>query len=138
MKKDIQSYVAGCEIYQKSKYEALSLTGLLQLLPILALVWEDMSMDFVCELPKSNGVDMALVVVDRLSKYAHFCPLIHPFTAKQVAELFVKEVVRLHGIPHSVVSDCDPIFMSRFWKALFHLQGSKLHHNSAYHLQSDG
>lgn len=89
-------------------------------------------------LPKSKGIDTILVVVDNLSKYTHLCPLVHPFTAKQVAELFAREIVRLHGFPRSIVSDRDTIFMSGFWKELFKLQGSKLHHSSAYHPQSDG
>ena len=84
-------------------------------------------MDFVGGLPKSKGIDTILVVVDRLSKYAHFYPLIHPFIAKQVVELFAREIIRLHGIPQSIVSDRAPIFMSGFWKELFRLQGSKLH-----------
>lgn len=120
MKKDKQKYVAHFEVCQKLKYDALAPAGLLQPLPIPVQIWKDVSMDFFSELPKSRGVDTILVVVDRLSKFAHLCGLSHPFTTKQVAEVFLHEVVRLHGIPHSIVSDWDPIFMSSFWQELFY------------------
>ncbi|XP_028808761.1 uncharacterized protein LOC114763305 [Neltuma alba] len=71
-------------------------------------IWEDISHDFISGLPKSQGYDVILVVVDQLTKYAHFMPLSHPYTAK----LFCKEIVCLHGMPHSIVSDRDSFFLS--------------------------
>ena len=95
-------------------------------------------MDFITNLPMSTGKCTILVVVDRLSKHAHFCALGPHITAPSLVEIFVKEICRLHGIPSSIVSDRDPIFMSAFWKELFKLQGTVLSMSSAYHPQSDG
>ena len=81
---------------------------------------------------------MIWVVVDRLSKHAHFLALSHPYTASSVAQLFVDNIFKLYGMPQSIISDRDPIFMSKFWKKFFHLQGSALCFSSGYHPQTDG
>lgn len=138
MKKCIQKFVQECDVCQRQKYVASSPDGLLQPLPIPCHIWEDLSMDFITGLPKSKGFEAILVVVDRLSKYAHFVPLKHPYSAKTLAEIFTREVVRLHGIPNSIVSDRDPIFVSNFWQELFKLQGTQLKLSTAYHPQTDG
>ncbi|XP_022877076.1 uncharacterized protein LOC111395327 [Olea europaea var. sylvestris] len=105
---------------------------------IFALIWEDVSMDFIEGLPKSGNYNSLLAVVDRLSKYAHFLPLKHPFTAEGVVAVFIKEIVRLHGIPRSIISDLDKVFLSHLWSELFRLQGTILRQSTAYRLQSDG
>lgn len=138
MKNDVQEFVRSCDTCQRQKYMASSPAGLLQPLPIPEQIWEDVSLDFITGLPKSKGFEAILVVVDRLSKYCHFLPLKHPYTARSIAELFAKEIIRLHGIPSSIVSDRDPLFMSHFWKEIFRLQGTQLKMSSAYHPESDG
>ncbi|MCI28157.1 transposon TF2-1 polyprotein [Trifolium medium] len=95
-------------------------------------------MDSITGLPKLKGYEAILVVVDRLSKYCHFVPLKHPYTAKSIAEVFTKEVIRLHGIPRSIVSNRDPVFVSYFWKEILKLEGTQLKMSSAYHPESDG
>ena len=102
------------------------------------MIWEDISLDFITGLPKSKGFEAIFVVVERLSKYSHFIPLKHPYTARKVAEVFTKEIVRLHGVPQSIVSDRDPLFISVFWKELFRLQGTILKMSSSYHPETDG
>ena len=104
MRRNIKEYVQKCEVCQRNKYQTLSPAGLLQPLPIPKQIWTDVSMDFIGGLPKSGGMDTILVVVDRLTKYAHFIALAHPYNAKDVAELFLKEVVKLHGFPESIIS----------------------------------
>jgi len=95
-------------------------------------------MDFIAALPRVNGKTVILTVVDRFSKFAHFIPLSHPYTAASVARVFFQEIVRLHGLPSSIVSDSDPVFTSAFWKELFSLSGVKLQFTSAFHPQADG
>jgi transposase InsO family protein len=78
------------------------------------------------------------VVVDRFTKYAHFYPLMHPFTAQSVASVFLDNLVKLHGVPKSIISDRDKVFTSNFWKALFSSLQVSLRMSSAYHPQTDG
>ena len=95
-------------------------------------------MDFIERLPKSSGKQIIFVVVDRLSKYAHFMPLSHPYTALDVAQHFLDNVYKLHGLPNSIVSDRDKVFTSTFWQSLFSLLNVNLLMSTAYHPQTDG
>lgn len=94
-------------------------------------------MDFIDGLPKSWGKSVLFVVVDRFSKYAHFIPLAHPYTAARVAQVFFEQIVRLHGIPETITCDRHVVFTCTFWKELFRLNGAKLQFSSAYHPQID-
>jgi hypothetical protein len=138
MRKDVEEFVKSCVICQQMKSTNHAPYGLLQPLPIPNKVWEDISMDFIVGLPSFQSHTVIFVVVDRLSKAAHFGMLTTHFTAAKVADLFALMVCKLHGMPRSIVSDRDPIFLSHFWQELFRLSGTKLRMSTAYHPQSDG
>ncbi|MCH79856.1 Ty3/gypsy retrotransposon protein, partial [Trifolium medium] len=138
MKKEAQLFIRQCVVCQKTKYLTGKPNGLLQPLPLPNNVWEDISMDFVTGLPNSKGYTVIMVVVDRFSKGIHLGVLPTSFTAYKVAELFVSMVCKLHGLPKSIVSDRDPIFISRFWADLFKFSGTLLRMSSSYHPQTDG
>jgi len=112
--------------------------GLLQPLPIPYQRWEEVSMDFITGLPKSQGKDAKFVVIGRLTKYAHFCGIKSNSKANEVAKFFLKEIHRLHGLPKVIVSDRDPKITLKFWTELFRMLGTKLTMSSAYHRQIDG
>ncbi len=95
-------------------------------------------MDFIEGLPKSDGKDSIMVIVDRYSKYGHFVALTHPYTVREVAKAFFNTVYKLHGLPEKIISDRDKVFTSGVWKELFKMLGTKLQMSSAYHPQSDG
>ena len=107
--------------------------GLLQPLSIPDKAWKSISMDFIVGLPKSNGMTVIFVVCDRLTKYAHFLPLAHPFGAAKVAQLFMDNIVRLHGWPSEIISDRDSIFMSAFWTKLMKKHTVKLMRSTTFH-----
>ncbi|BAF14549.1 Os04g0389000, partial [Oryza sativa Japonica Group] len=134
----VQEHARACFTCQQNKTEHLQPAGLLQSLPVPSAVWADIAMDFVEGLPRVHGKTVILTVVDRFSKFAHFIPMAHPYTATSVAAAFFSEIVRLHGVPASIVSDRDPVFTSTFWRELFRLAGVRLNLSSAFHPQSDG
>lgn len=120
-------------ICQRNKTEHLHPAGLLQPLTVPTAVWADISMDFIEGLPCVHDKSVILSVIDCFSKYGYFILLGHPYTATTVTRVFFHEIVRLHGIPHSIVSDRDPVFTSAFWQDLFRLTGTKLHMSLAFH-----
>ena len=112
MKTRVEEFVKKCVTCQQAKHILQHPAGLLQPLPIPKGTWQQLSMDFIKGL---QGANVIMVVVDRLSKYAHFIPLKHPFTASTVAHAFMDNVVKLHTVPLSIVSNRDKIFTSQLW-----------------------
>lgn len=98
----------------------------------------EISMDFIEGLPKSQGMDVIMVVVHRLTKYNHSVGLKHPFTALVVAQAFMDNIYKLHGLPNTIVSYRYSVSLSHFWQEIFRLQRVELHLSSAYHPQTDG
>ncbi|KAG8493049.1 hypothetical protein CXB51_010393 [Gossypium anomalum] len=134
MKRDISDFVSKCLICQQVKAKHKVPSGLLQPIMILEWKWDRVTMDFVSGLPLSlSKKDAIWVVVDRLTKLAHFIPVHMDFSLDKLAEFYVSQIVRLHGVPVSIVSDRDPRFTSRFWKKLQEALGTKLHFSTAFH-----
>lgn len=115
LKKDVKVFMPNCLICQQKKYQTLAPAGLLYPLPLPQRIWEDISIDFIIGLPSYAGYDTIMVVFDRFSKYVHFLALSHPHTTKAVANLFCKEIIRLHSLRRSILSNRDVIFLCSFW-----------------------
>lgn len=116
--RSVNEVLQQCDICQQYKIDCMKPVGLLQPLPIPNRMWTDISMDFIEELSLSNGHTVIVVVVDCLTKYAYFILLKHPFTTATVAKLFVANMVCFHGIPTSIVSDREKVFLSSFWQSI--------------------
>lgn len=138
MRTMVKNFVAKCQICQQAKTERVKYPGLLQPLPVPKFAWQVVTMDFIEGLPKSHSYNCILVVVDKFSKYAHFLPLAHPYTAFQVAMIYMEHVYKLHGLPEAIVSDRDKVFTSTLWRELFKVAGTQLQMSTAYHPQTDG
>lgn len=110
--------MAQCTICQQAKPKRVKYPGLLQPLPVPDYAWQVVSLDFIEGLPTSKNFNCILVVVGIFSKYAHFIPMKHPFTAFQVALAFMDNVFKLHGLPEAIISDRDMIFTSSVWRVV--------------------
>lgn len=132
MREEIKELIKQCNTCQLHKAEIVSPAGLLQPLPISTQIWADISMYFIDGLPTSRGKSTIFVRVDRLSKYAHFIPISHPYKATGVAQFFFEHVFKLHG-------KSRPDFHKRVLrKELFQLHGTDFNFSSSYHPQTDG
>jgi len=139
MNKDIRKHVKECDACQRTKASTKPPIGEVVSLSISERPWQSIGMDYLGPLPMSkNGHDMILIVVDRLTKMAHFIPTTREVTSKETAELFLRYVFQYHGLPDNIVSDRDPKFTSKFWQNLNKILGIKLLMSTAEHPQTDG
>ncbi|KAL0553855.1 hypothetical protein IC582_007759 [Cucumis melo] len=139
MKREVAEFVSRCLVCQQVKAPRQKPAGLLQPLSIPEWKWENVSMDFITGLPRTlRGFTVIWVVVDRLTKSAHFVPGKSTYTASKWARLYMSEIVRLHGVPVSIVSDRDARFTSKFWKGLQTAMGTRLDFSTTFHPQTDG
>jgi hypothetical protein len=139
MKKEVVDFIAICLECQKVKDEHRHPTFFLQPLPIPEWKWEVVTMDFITKMPRTNKQhDSIMVVVDKLTKAAHFIPIKLTHKERNIVCVYMKEITRLHGIPKKIVSDRDPKFTSNVWKGLLNGFGTNLNFSTTYHPKSSG
>ncbi|GJX92259.1 reverse transcriptase domain-containing protein, partial [Tanacetum coccineum] len=139
MKRDIATYVSKCLTCAKVKAEHQRPSGLLQQPEIPEWKWDKITMDLITKLPRSrSGHDAIWVIVDRLTKSAHFLAIREDFSTEKLARLYIDEIVARHGVPVSIISDRDGRFTSHFWQSVQKALGTRLDLSTAYHPQTDG
>ncbi|GJR47198.1 reverse transcriptase domain-containing protein [Tanacetum coccineum] len=139
MKRDIATYVSRCLTCSKVKAEHQRPSGLLQQPEIPEWKWDKITMDFITKLPRSkSGHDTIWVIVDRLTKSAHFLAIREDYSTEKLAKIYVDEIVTRHGVPVSIISDRDGRFTSRCWQTVQKALGTRLDMSTAYHPQTDG
>ena len=139
MKRHVGDFVRRCLTCQQVKAEHQKLVGLLQPLEVAEWKWENVTMNFVTHLPRtSQRHDAVWVIMDRLTKSAHFLAVQMTFTLERFFWLYIREIVRLHGVPVSIVSDRDPRFTAQFWKSFQKAIGTRLTMSTTFHPQTDG
>jgi transposase InsO family protein len=139
MKRDISQFVARCLTCQRVKAEHKRPGGLLQPLHVPQWKWEDITMDFVTGLPRTVGQKYAIwMIIDKLTKSAHFISINEIDPLERLSKIYVEEIVRLHGVPTSIVSDRDPRFTSKFWERMQKQFGNTLRFSTTAHPQTDG
>lgn len=138
LKKVVEQFIRECPVCQVTKAEHVHIPGLLNPLEVPDMAWTHITMDFIEGLPKSKGKDVILVVVDRLTKYAHFLALSHPYSVEQVVEVFMDNIHKLHGMPMAIITDRDRILTSQLFQEVFKAMKVQLRFSTAYHPQTDG
>jgi hypothetical protein len=139
MKHETARYVSKCDTCRKVKADYMKPGGLLQLRSIPEWKWDDISMDFIMGLPlTAHKFDLIWVIIDRLSKSAHFIPVHTNYNAQKYARIYIAHVLCLHGVSKMIISDRGSQFVARFWEQLHASHGTHLIHSLAYHPQIDG
>jgi transposase InsO family protein len=139
MKIEIAKYVARCDTYRRVKDVRLKPAGRLQPLPIPSWKWDDIGMDFITGLPTtSRKFDSIWVIIDRLTKLAHFLLVKIKYSTVKLAKIYLERILSLHGVPKTIISDRGPQFVSKFWMELHKSLGTKVIHSLAYHPQTSG
>ena len=134
MKRDVLDYVTKCLTCQQVKAEHQRPAGLHQSLKIPMWKWESVTMDFLIGLPKTQkGYDSIWVVIDQLTKTAHFLPVKTTFTVAQYAQVYLDKIIPLHGVPLTIISDRGTQFTSHFWQSFQQALGTQLRFSTAFH-----
>ena len=139
MKREIAKYVAECDTCRRVKAEHQRPAGTLRPIAVPEWKWDEIGMGFITGLPKSpKGNDAIWVIIDRLSKVAHFLPVRVDVTAAKLANLYTSRIVVLHGIPKKIISDRGSLFTSKFWTSFQTAMGTRLNFSTVFHPQTDG
>jgi hypothetical protein len=139
MKREIANYVSKCDTCRRIKADHLRPARNLQPLSIPEWKWENICMDFIVSLPRtSRAYNSIWVIMDRLTKSAHFIPVATIYRVRQYAELYISHIVRYHDILKIIIFDRGSIFVPHFWEQLHECLGTHLIKSSAYHPQTDG